>query len=134
MNEFLDCLSSINYVVNSFILVPKIVVFYSRLRDIGPRERHRKPWGGGPDPAHVVLLAITFLEYLNHMGGVRTPPRGPISLTGSDVSQSTEKNYAFLAVNQLNLRESLSKVAASSLKFIRRILNVLKLVYDSQLI
>ena len=30
------------------------------------------------------------------MGGVRSPPRGPMSLTGSDVSQSIEKNYNFL--------------------------------------
>ena len=27
------------------------------------------------------------------MGGVRSPPRGPMSLTGSDVSQSIVKNY-----------------------------------------
>ena len=33
---------------------------------------------------------------MNHMGGVRSPPRGPMSLTGSDVSQSIEKNYNFL--------------------------------------
>ena len=65
MNEFWVCLVSINYNLNSFIFVSKIVVFYCRLRDIGPRERIRTPWRR-PDAAHVVpLLVIKFFQTNN---------------------------------------------------------------------
>ena len=33
------------------------------------------------------------------MGGVRTPQRGPMSPTGSDVSQEEVKNHVFLSLN-----------------------------------
>ena len=33
------------------------------------------------------------------MGGVRTPQRGPMSPTGSDVSQEKVKNHGFLSLN-----------------------------------
>ena len=36
---------------------------------------------------------------MNHMGEVRTPQRGPMSPTGSDVSQEKVKNHGFLSLN-----------------------------------
>ena len=44
-----------------------MVVFYSRLRDIGPRDRH-----GGADPAHVVQILKCATVLIN------TPP--PVNL------------------------------------------------------
>ena len=73
-----------------------MVVFYSRLRDIGPRERHRTPWRG-PDPAHVV--------HMKKYGRVRTAVRSG-SRQDFHKKQEFRRNIGTLLKNTLVHRPS----------------------------